>query len=213
MPINIYHTSFNTPLQEDVFSSLLSQMPDYICRKVLAYRRWQDKHASLLGRHLLIKAMSDEGYKADLHKIKYTAEGRPYLPGLPDFNISHAGNRVVCVLSRDGRVGIDMEEIKLIDPKDFILCFSPGEWHNIIDGETSLLTFYKYWTIKEAILKADGRGICGSLPSLDVTQHPIVMLDQQHWHVAEIAEFANYICHVASVVKVNNYQIQQVNYY
>lgn len=208
----IYHSTFDTPLPAGVFNTLLSALPSPLSQKIMKYRRWEDRHASLLGKHLLIKAMKDLDIRIDLNEISYTAAGRPYLANLPDFNISHSGNRVVCVLEEEGKVGIDIEVIQSVDHSEFKSCFSPQEWHALMQATAPLTLFYKYWTIKEAILKADGRGITDNLRSLDVSGAFAITLDDQLWHVNAIEAFEGYACHIASTVPVAAYQLQKINF-
>ncbi len=78
---------------------------------------------------------------------------------LLDFNISHSGNRVVCILSTQGRVGIDLEETGDIAIDDFQSQFTTAEWAAITGSSMPLQTFYHYWTAKESLIKADGKGL------------------------------------------------------
>ena len=208
----IYYSTFDTPLPADVFNTLLNALPATLSQKVMKYRRWEDRHAALLGKHLLIKAMKDRDIETDLNELCYTAAGRPYLANLPDFNISHSGNRVVCVLEEEGKVGIDIEVIQAVDHAEFKSCFSPQEWHTLMQATAPLPLFYKYWTIKEAILKGDGRGIAESLRSLDVSGSFAITLDNKIWHITAIGAFAGYACHIASTVPGTAYLLQKVNF-
>ena len=42
--------------------------------------------------------------------LRFAREGKPYVPGGPDFSIAHTGEWVLCALADDGTVGIDVEE-------------------------------------------------------------------------------------------------------
>jgi 4'-phosphopantetheinyl transferase len=101
------------------------------------------------------------------------------------FNVAHSKHTILIVLSRNGPVGVDVEYFDR--PTDIMDVAK----HNFTETETNSLeaitdpdirhkTFYRYWTRKEAVLKADGRGLIASLASFDVSfeslhQHPIRM--------------------------------------
>jgi 4'-phosphopantetheinyl transferase len=115
--------------------------------------------------------------------------GKPESPNLNGhniaFNVAHSKHTILIVLSRNGPVGVDVEYFDR--PTDIMDVAK----HNFTETETSSLeaiadpetrhkTFYRYWTRKEAVLKADGRGLIASLASFDVSfeslhQHPIRM--------------------------------------
>ena len=102
------------------------------------------------------------------------SHGKPYLlegSGL-EFNVSHSKGVILIAVSRAGAVGVDVE---FVDPS----MLAGGELLEIADGallpqeafqiqqasseREKLLTFYRFWTRKEAVAKADGRGIGVSL--------------------------------------------------
>src|ERR1700722_16503737 len=121
MSLHLYSTVFPEPLSPTAFQELLSRLPPELQQKVSAYRRWQDAYGSLFGKLLLKRALLQAGLSPDLMGLRTTAYGRPYLEGYGksypdggdrsypdggqdnmgrmDFNISHSGNRVVCILS------------------------------------------------------------------------------------------------------------------
>jgi 4'-phosphopantetheinyl transferase len=175
---------------------LLADLPAEIRQKVKSYRRWQDAHGALFGKLLLQKALIDSGYSGDLANLWYTEFRRPYLPEGPDFNIYHSGCRVVCALSLDGRIGIDLEEVRDLGIDDFRGQFTPHEWQSISSSAVPLFDFYTYWTAKESVLKADGRGLTVPLSSL-VVMGSTVTVEGFTWKLKRIEEFGHYICHVA----------------
>ena len=205
MSLHLYSTLFPKPLSATVFQELLSRLPASMQQKILAYRRWQDAYGSLFGKLLLEKALRQAGLSADLTRLRITEYGRPYLEGYSspypdggaDFNISHSGNRVVCILSTQGRVGIDLEETGEITMDDFQSQFTTSEWTAITGAATPLHTFYYYWTAKESLIKADGRGLQIPLNSLEVGGQPSVLVDGQQWYIRNLAIFPNYACHIA----------------
>jgi 4'-phosphopantetheinyl transferase len=93
------------------------------------------------------------------------AHGKPYLPDFPDFafNLSHTSDRMAVVMSRGCRVGIDIESCKPRSNLDALAdkCFGTEEkmyWQALPEAE-QLYSFYRFWTRKEAFVKAVGQGI------------------------------------------------------
>ncbi|NLR57656.1 4'-phosphopantetheinyl transferase superfamily protein [Chitinophaga polysaccharea] len=208
----VYYTTYHTPLPTARFSQLLQEIPAHFREKISRFRRWQDAHANLLGKLLLLHALKGNHCNATLNDIVYTKYGRPYIVNAPDFNISHSSEIVVCAINCNGRIGIDLERCTPISISDFRRQFSPAEWTNIEQSTPREALFYKYWTIKEAILKADGRGIFTSLDTLDVTNGPAFLLDGQTWYITPISHFEHYICHIATNMHHQQYTIQKVSF-
>ena len=74
------------------------------------------------------------------------------------WSVSHKSKYVAAVVSKE-RVGIDIEEIKPRSESIFDLVASEEEWR--LGQDRSWDTFFRYWTAKEAPLKAMGVGIGG----------------------------------------------------
>ena len=179
-----------------MFQLLLQRMPVGICRKVVSFRRWQDSYGCLFGRLLLKRALLDEAGQDRLVELRYSPLGRPYFPGGPDFNISHSGNRVILVLSAEGRVGIDLEEINELQIHEFRPQFSSKEWSAICKAGSPLHQFYQYWTAKESVLKAEGMGLNWEMAEVDVTGETVI-LKNKIWNLRSIDLFSDYCCHIA----------------
>jgi 4'-phosphopantetheinyl transferase len=102
------------------------------------------------------------------------SSGRPSLTGKAkslalDFNLSHTEYVALMVVAVDLRVGADIEAIRPIYPEITGDHFPEME-HPTMTGLTAeerLSQFYKLWTQKEAILKAEGIGFRADLPTLD----------------------------------------------
>ena len=150
------------------------------------YRRWQDRHANLFGKLLLIKALGQYGYSSDvLYKLKYNKYQRPFLDDPIDFNISHSGDFVVCAVGKKLRLGIDIERIQTIDFKNFKSVMTEEQWHFIHQSTNPFRTFFDFWAIKESVIKGDSRGLSIPLQELDVVDN-IVHYDQQDWYLSKL---------------------------
>lgn len=100
--------------------------------------------------------------------------GKPCLahPAGVEFNVSHSDGMVLIALSRASAVGVDVEFISegFAEGADFTgiarESFPRGEFAAIARtpaGRARLLAFYRAWTRREAVAKADGRGIASLL--------------------------------------------------
>ena len=107
----------------------------------------------LAGRFLLQYLFPDFPYSL----IEIADTRKPYLPGEQyHFSISHCGDFAAAIVSRDTRVGIDIEipVEKIIRVKDKFL--APDETIHFGDLDVNQLTIC--WSAKEAIFKWYGQG-------------------------------------------------------
>ena len=198
MALLLYSTEFRQPVPGEVFRRLVDRLPVTLQPKILRYRRWQDAHAALLGKLLLLLGLKDTQSPADLHQLLYTPQAKPYFPGGPHFNISHSGNRAVCALNTAGRIGVDIEVIEPIDFDDFQTQFTPLEWTAIRSAPDPVAAFYRFWTAKESLIKADGRGLEIPLLELDVTEYRPIAIDGDSWSFRPLFFFSGYAAHLTT---------------
>ncbi len=97
--------------------------------------------------------------------INKTQSGKPYLVDYPElvFNISHTKELFLIAISTHCQLGIDIEYCKPRHNFEGLVykCFSSIEreyWFQLSESER-LTAFYKFWTRKEALVKATGHGI------------------------------------------------------
>jgi len=197
MSLHLYSIDYPDEFPPAFYQALLDRLPVAMQQKILRYRRWQDAYGSLLGKLLLEMAMKKAGLPGNLNGLRVSAYGRPGWADGPDFNISHSGTRVVCVLSLQGRVGIDLELCADLSIGDFQSQFTAAEWARINGSERPLLTFYRYWTAKESLIKADGRGLEIPLVGLEIGGG-LGGTPDGRWFLRELDFFPGYACHIAS---------------
>ena len=209
--IYIFYTRFVNKLRSASFNFFLQQLPVQNQNKILRFRKWQDAQRSLLGKALLINGLQSLGLdQYSLTDLKYTNLDKPYFNDSIDFNISHSGEYVICAISLTNKIGIDVEEIKSIPYEDFTNNFSLKEWGEILktDGFNG---FYKYWTQKEAFLKAIGMGLNIPLKDAEIIDNKITWQNKV-WFLHEIKLDNNYISHVSADISLPRIVIEKRDY-
>jgi 4'-phosphopantetheinyl transferase len=90
------------------------------------------------------------------------------------FSLSHSRSIAVLAVANGEPVGVDVEELRPIEREVADSHFSASERSqlNQLQGDAWLLGFYRCWTRKEAILKAEGVGLSRPLDSFDVSLLP-----------------------------------------
>lgn len=128
--------------------------------------------------------------------FNYTSCDKPYLKGTPlHFNLSHSGNYILYAIANSA-IGIDIEYCDstldfLTLAKEFC---SELEWHTLsmlAPAERST-TFYRYWTQKEAFVKAIGTGL--NFPLKQVNKASALL---QGWRMKNIMLHKEYAASVA----------------
>ena len=154
----------------------------------------------------------------DPHHIRfaYGCNGKPQLTGSSgstalQFNLSHSDAFALCAVTLHRNVGVDIERIRQDIAVEQIArqFFSQGEISSLerLHDNSLYETFFRYWTRKEAVLKATGDGISFSMNKVDVSVSsdqiltPVVLPDGKHgstqWHVLDLFPNEDY---AASVV-------------
>ncbi len=99
------------------------------------------------------------------------------------FNVAHSKDTILIALGRQGVLGVDVEYFdRPTDIMEVARCnFTEDENISLAaieDSEARTRAFYRYWTRKEAVAKADGRGLLLPLSSFNVSHdstnlHPV----------------------------------------
>ncbi|CAC9936981.1 hypothetical protein PEPCOX59622_01715 [Aedoeadaptatus coxii] len=119
--------------------------------------------------NLSLKGLLEKGIN-DLI-VKRDKNNKPYLEstlGLK-FNISHTEGLILLAFFKR-EVGVDVEKINYkFEFKDILEnCFTKDE---IINIDNNIISFYRYWTAKEAYLKCDGIGLIRNLREIEIISY------------------------------------------
>ncbi len=98
-------------------------------------------------------------------RFENNAWGRPFVLGVPGvfFNLSHTRGMLCVALARDPEVGVDVEWLER--PGETVAVagryFAPAELAALraLEASAQRDAFFDYWTLKEAYIKARGRGM------------------------------------------------------
>jgi 4'-phosphopantetheinyl transferase len=173
---------------------------------------------SILARYLNIEPIEI--------KFDYEARGKPFLEqNLNEnnlcFNLSHSQNYALYVITLNNSIGVDLE---YIDSKTDVVSlaqrfFSPSEFAAIESApqEQQQQLFFRYWTCKEAYLKATGTGL-KDLDKVGISltpEQPAKLIipniaNSGEWSLHEIKPFAN--CAGAVAVKERDLQFKYWDY-
>lgn len=124
------------------------------------YRLEDDKKRCLISG-LMLRAVFGEKHI----QITKDAYGKPYLPFGDFFSISHGGEYVILAVDEE-KIGCDVEQIRIPPMLVAERCFTLNErrWPESKDGNG----FFKLWTAKESIIKAEGKGFGIPMQSFEV---------------------------------------------
>lgn len=188
----LYFCVFDAPLSPGIFAGRLEALPVAEQARIQQYRRWQDACASLTGKLLLQRGLADFGYSGGLDTLQRNQYDKPYLEGsAPAFNISHSGNLVACILTDETKhIGLDVEACANPQPADLTDCWNETEQQEINAGGTAV--FYKYWTIKEAVLKVAGTGLAAGLKAIAIKGATVTRAGTQYYihHTNSLSGYA-----------------------
>jgi 4'-phosphopantetheinyl transferase len=148
-------------------------------------------------------AMSAEKFGVRLGELLKNDNGAPLTANGVCWSLSHKQTYVTGVVAPK-KIGIDLEEIHPCAEKLFHKIALPEEW-SLADAD--VLTFFRYWTSKEAVLKTAGTGMkdlskCRIRRILN-RENLVVDYLNREW----IVEHLYFDKHIASIVK-NDFSVK-----
>jgi 4'-phosphopantetheinyl transferase len=141
------------------------------------FRRDADRAMFLLGRVMARAAVGRAlGVAPTAWPWRDSPRGRPEIDRAGcalSFNLAHSGGLVACALARGIEVGVDVEDrARPVFDRQLVARYCAPDEQRRIDaaaGDGWRDLFLKYWTLKEAYLKARGLGIAVPLAELCFT--------------------------------------------
>ncbi|MFB2771656.1 4'-phosphopantetheinyl transferase HetI [Pelatocladus sp. BLCC-F211] len=155
---------------------------------------------TILGRYLGVEPQAVE--------FTYELRGKPLLAdsfadsGL-SFNLSHSQDLALCGVSRNRKIGIDVEYMRSVSDVEALAerFFAPREYELVrsLPSNQQQQVFFRYWTCKEAYLKAIGVGIV-QLEKVEISltlEQAAKLITDQEWSLIELVPGDHYLGAVA----------------
>lgn len=211
--VQIYCARLQPELAGHQEQAYLPLMPADVRAAIAFYRRQQDRQAVLLGKILLRRALRLRFPQSGSEKFQSLAtapQGKPFVAGGPEFNLSHAGEWVVLAMSPGNCLGIDIEEIREIELEDFFRALPEiADWEQNYGKAQARRLFFDCWTQKEAVLKASGQGLLAPMDQVRCQDGSALFADRR-WCIKKIDIAAGYSCHLATVRPVEAMTVERV---
>ncbi len=125
---------------------------------------------------LRLKLAEYSGQDARTIVLAKTEHGKPYLPDYPElnFNLSHSKDELLLAVTTGRQLGVDVETIRWRSGLSGIArkCFAESElrYWLALPKEQQAAAFFRFWTAKEAFVKATGRGIALGLNKVVIAE-------------------------------------------
>ena len=191
--LDLWLISLERPVEVDVLSA------DEINR-LNRYRFATDQRKFAVARTSLRQILAHYSQIAPAKlSFDYGAHGKPFLSNecSLQFNLSHSGEYALCGVARQA-VGVDIEQLRVMDRLEGLVkrCLTVSEQRALakVLPEQQSTGFLRYWTCKEAYLKATGQGISESLTAIEVDLGPTPQLKApgQLWQLQIITPCIGY---------------------
>jgi len=183
--VHVWRIALGRVLAPSEVCGLLGRLSDDELRRA-ARITVDEERTRFLASHVALRDILAGYVPGDL---RFTRDGdRPALAGNTglEFSLSRSGGLALVAVAAGVRVGVDVEEIRPVDHTGLASrTLVPSEAADVREPET----FFRYWTCKEAYLKAEGVGLAGLPgPAFTLTGGDVVFPSSggPEWTVTEL---------------------------
>lgn len=195
----IYKFSYNAIILPDSFPLSAAQKI-----KLTKFTFLQDQEKYLKRHYILNNILAK---LLEHYEVCYDPNGRLYLRNY-DLNISitHSNDYFIIGISEQHKLGLDIEELAYLPnlSAQAQIFLTKEELHYFSRSKQNILVFYKFWTAKEAILKALGTGFLLEAKNLNIClEHMQANFNDNKDNIAQIffrfEQFENYLTCIAHI--------------
>ncbi len=172
----------------------LEKLPEGFRLDLKKYAHPRRALPTVLGRLMVADYLSRNGLEPEVWSVG--THGKPLPQSGIYFSISHSKGAVAVAFARH-ELGLDIEKIRIPGSahQAYRRFFSSAELNYIGQDDKR---FFELWTRKEALIKADGRGL-----SLPVAQLEVLgagaQVDDRYWYWTEVKIWAGFFVHLATL--------------
>jgi 4'-phosphopantetheinyl transferase len=179
--VHVWWMASETPAADDL-ARWRASLDAAECTRADRFHFATDRSTYMAAHWLLRNALASVGgLPAQEWRFVSGRHGKPAIDpalGRPDlaFNLSHTRRFVACAIGCHGMIGIDIEELSRRPDLDIAdNFFSPSEvaFLRRQPRERQHETFLRFWTLKEALIKATGEGLHRPLDSFSFSLDPV----------------------------------------
>ena len=136
-------------------------------KQCLSFRFELGRKQCALAYLLLCEGLRKEYGITEKPVFEFGEHGKPSIVGLPNvyFNLSHCKEAVICVVSNEP-VGVDVESIGRFKEELARFTMNDDELRIIQQSDNTEVDFIRFWTMKEAVLKLSGEGLCNDIKNV-----------------------------------------------
>ena len=165
--LNVYISNINKLHDKNMIDSILMNISPFRKEKYDNTKNDELKMQILTAGYLIDEYLKIYGLREKNMIYKLTEAGKPCFENKEDikFSISHSKDLVGVAFS-DREVGLDVQVVRNINDEIYNRVLSDKEKEYVFSAEDNserLNRFFKYWVMKEAILKRDGIGLVSNM--------------------------------------------------
>lgn len=167
--IHLYIARPDSITDERLLTRYAALLSDEERSRLTKFHYAHHRHLYLVTRALVRTSLSEY---ADVEPVNWqfgkNGYGKPFISQpstqtVLKFNISHTAGLVVCAITRDFEIGVDVEDRQRSTRAAFsslFSYFSPAEIAQLesLPADQQKHRFFEHWTLKEAYIKARGAG-------------------------------------------------------
>lgn len=168
-----------------------------------------DDRKSFVAAHTLKRLVLSAVTGQDICDLEFVTDkyGKPHLASNVDvhFNLSHTSGMVVMACSSSWRTGVDVECLGriAIDQAMMELVLTDSELDIVERAIDQQRAFLQFWTIKEAVMKAEGKGMSMHMTDIRVA-NGIAATAASFWQLRQYLPSSRHVLTLAWEMPDNN---------